>query len=293
MARSMTGYGAGEAEGPSGRLRAELRGVNARFLEVRPRIPGALSPYEADFRRRIGEAFSRGRIDLALSWEASGEPSSPFRLNPGAARAYLTAAERLREELGLAGEIGLVEMLALPGVIEAERTETASEEMRGLALEAVEAALRDMEAMRRAEGDATERDVRARLETLEGLREKVGGRASAIPESVRKKLHERLARLGVDPALDPARLAQEVAYLADRSDIAEELARLGAHLVRGHGTLSKEDEPVGKTLEFLAQEMLREVNTIGSKASDGEIAGWVLEMKKEIERIREQAQNLE
>src|SRR2546426_554176 len=149
----MTGYGAGEAEGPLGRVRGELRGVNARFLEVRARIPQALAPFEADFRRRIGEAFLRGRIDVTLTWEASEGAPAPFGLNTDALRAYLGVATRLREEFGLEGRLGLVEALGLPGVVEIDRPETATPEMRDLALEAIAAALREMDAMRRAEGE--------------------------------------------------------------------------------------------------------------------------------------------
>jgi len=291
--RSMTGYGAGEAEGTLGRARSELRGVNARFLEVRARIPQSLAPFEADFRRRIGEAFLRGRIDLTLSWEASEGAPSPFGLNADAVRAYLEVAKRLREEFGLEGRLEIVETLALPGVVEIDRPEVATSGMRDLALEAIGAALREMDAMRRAEGEATALDIAARLDAIAGLREQILARAEAVPMNAKKKLQERLARLGLDDGLDPARLAQEVAFLADRADIAEELARLSAHLERARETLSRQDEPVGKTLEFLAQELHRETNTIGSKTSDAEISGWVLQMKTEIERIREQVQNLE
>lgn len=289
----MTGFGAGESAGPPGRFRAELRAVNARFLELKPRLPAMLTPYEAELRRMVGDAVRRGRIDLAVSWEPSEGVESSLRVDIEVARAYLEAADRLRGDLLLPGEIGLVQMLSLPGVVEAARSEPASPELKELAFEAVGTALRGMDAMRRAEGEATVVDLTARLEALSGLRRQILSRADAVPSMAQKRLQERLARLGVDPTLDPARLAQEVAYLAERSDIAEELARLDAHLERCRGLLVKEDEPVGKSLEFVAQELHRETNTIGSKTQDADIAGWILEMKTEIERIREQAQNLE
>ena len=293
VARSMTGYGSGESSGARGRFRAELRGINARFLEVRVRVPPMLGPFEADFRRRIGESFHRGRLDLSLVWESVGEAQAPIKLNAGLARAYLEAAERLRKELLLGGELSLLEVLSLPGVIEIVRAETVDTELRDLALLAVTAAVREADGMRRSEGAALTADIAMRLERLAELKGTVAARADAVPASVQKKLQDRLARLGVDAAVDPARLAQEVAYLADRSDIMEELARLDAHLARCGETLAKADEPVGKTLEFLAQELHREVNTIGSKSSDVEISGCVLRMKTEIERVREQVMNLE
>jgi uncharacterized protein (TIGR00255 family) len=289
----MTGFGAGEADGPKGRFRAELRGINSRFLEVRVRVPQMLAPFEADLRRRIGETFSRGRLDLSMTWEPAGESEAPVRLNPAAAKAYLQAGIQLRSALGLHGEIGLVELLALPGVVETVRPESADPELRELALQALDGAVRAADGMRRAEGAATVADILARIERLCALRAKVAARSADVPAAAQRRLQERLARLGLDAQVDPGRLAQEVAYLADRSDIAEELARLEAHFQRCRETLARDAEAVGKTLEFLSQELHRETNTIGSKSGDLEISGWVLEMKAEIERVREQVLNLE
>jgi uncharacterized protein (TIGR00255 family) len=288
----MTGYGAAEAAGPQGRFRVELRGINARFLEVRVRVPATLVPFEADFRRRIGEMFRRGRLDLAVTWEAAPETGTPVRLHAGLAKAYLDAAMELRRDLGLSGELGLAEILALPGVLESADAGPADPALRDQAMKAVDGAAKEVEAMRRAEGLATAQDIGARIEKLAALREAVAACAEEVPSTVRRKLEERLRKLGVEAAVDPSRLAQEVAYLADKSDIMEELARFEAHLARCRSLLVS-DEPVGKTLEFLAQELHRETNTIGSKSSDAGISGHVLEMKTEIERIREQVMNLE
>ena len=293
MARSMTGYGAGEAAGASGCMRAEMRGVNGRFLEIRPRMPSMLISFEPEVRRLVGERVLRGRVDVTLDWQPSPESAPPFRINPQTARAYLDASRRLREELQLKGEMSLVDVLGLPGVVESIRGEEASPEMKDLAVTALGEALAALDAMRTAEGEKTVKDILGRLGTIEGVRTRIAGRADTVPAAAKRRLEERLARLGVETAVDPARLAQEVAYLADRADIAEELMRLGAHIGRSREALGRPREPVGKALEFLAQELHREINTIGSKNVDNEIAGWVLEAKAEIERIREQAQNLE
>jgi uncharacterized protein (TIGR00255 family) len=288
----MTGYGSSESSGARGRFRAELRGINSRFLEVRVRVPPMLVPFEAELRRRLGETFRRGRLDLSVTFEPAPDAAAPVRLHAGLAKAYLDAAMGLRRDLGLTGDLGITEILALPGVLEASGADAADEETHRLAMAAVDAAAREVEGMRRAEGAATAADIGARIEKLAALRESVAARAGEVPLAVKRKLEDRLKKLGIEAAVDPARLAQEVAYLADKADIMEELARFEAHLTRCRSLLAS-DEPVGKTLEFLAQELHRETNTIGSKSTDAGISGYVLEMKTEIERIREQVMNLE
>lgn len=289
----MTGYGAAESTGSLGRFRAEIRGINSRFLEVRVRVPAQLAPFEADFKKRISESFRRGRLDLVLNWEAADDARAPVALNTAVARAYIEAADHLRRDLGLQGDLDVAEILKLPGVAETARSEVADPALRDQSLVAIDAAIRDAAAMRQAEGEAIGADIRARVEAVSKLKGEIASRATSVPGAAKRRLEERLARLGVDASLDPARLAQEVAYLADRSDIAEELARLDAHVDRCRSVLGKDDQPAGKTLEFLAQELHREANTIGSKSSDVAMTGLVLDLKTEIERIREQVLNLE
>jgi len=292
MPHSMTGYGAAESSGSKGRFRAELRGINSRFLEVRVRVPAMLVPFESELRKRLGEIFRRGRLDLSVTFEPAPEAAAPVRLHAGVAKAYLDAAMGLRRDLGLNGDLGVVDLLGLPGVLETTGADIADEETHRLAMRAVDAAAKEVESMRLAEGAATVADICARIDRLAALRESVAARAGEVPLAVKRKLEERLRKLGLEASVDPMRLAQEVAYLADKADIMEELARYEAHLTRCR-TLLGSDEPVGKTLEFLAQELHRETNTIGSKSSDAAISGYVLEMKTEIERIREQVMNLE
>lgn len=289
----MTGYGSAESAGPWGRFRAELRGINSRFLEVRVRAPVALAPYEADFRKRISESFRRGRLDLVLTWEPTDDARTPVALNTAVARAYMEAADRLRQELRVGGDLDVADILKFPGVAETMRSEVADPAMRDQTFAAIDAAIRDAAEMRQAEGAALGTDIQARIDNVAALKEQIAARAALVPAAARKKLEERLARLGVDPSFDPIRLAQEVAYLADKSDIAEELTRLEAHVDRCRLVLSRDDQPAGKILEFLAQELHREANTIGSKSSDVAISGLVLDLKTEIERIREQVLNLE
>jgi uncharacterized protein (TIGR00255 family) len=290
----MTGFGSGESRRDGIRAIVEIRSVNARFFEARLRLPAEALPLEVEVRRKVSEVVRRGKVDLTASFEAEALPGVRLRVNRGLAAEYLHAAEQLRQEFHLDGAVGLPQLLAVPGLMEIERSESAMDPgFATILMEALEAALQSHDGARRVEGNQLGADLDRHLEEVDRLRSEIAERAGSAVVAAKKKLEERLRKLVSDAPLDPGRLEQEVAFLADRSDITEELVRLGAHLDSGRALLRDESEPAGKKLEFLLQELGRETNTLGSKGADLEISRRVLAMKAALEKMREQAQNVE
>lgn len=294
MIRSMSGYGRGEAEGESIRIGFEARAVNHRFCRVTVHMPSELSFFEAPARHIVHDIVQRGKVDLTatvtriLTTEA-------IRVNRELAGSYVRALRELGTDLGLAGDLDLDTLAGLPGVIATPESTTLDPESDAEVAEAaLRAALESFDQMRRTEGEHLRDDLVARFQIISGEVGSIEAMATDMPRRYRDQLAARVAALceEVEGQLDPARLAQEVAYYADRSDITEELVRLRSHLAKGEELLA-EGGAVGRSLEFLIQELHREINTIGSKAKATEIADIVLEMKSELERIREQVQNIE
>jgi uncharacterized protein (TIGR00255 family) len=292
MIRSMTGYGKAELETASGRFVVEIRSVNHRYGEIGVKLPRLLYPFENDVKRQVGDRLKRGKIDVLIQYEPPETAAALPRLNLEVARAYAESLAALRDGLGLAGDIPLSLIAAQRDVLVSTAVDDLPEGI-GEDLTAVVALATDRhETMRQAEGEMLRQDFLARRQTLEGFLQQVRERAPHISRELAEKIRERLAQLLGDQSLDPARLAQEVALLADRCDISEELVRLGSHLAQFDQMMSVA-EPVGRKLDFLMQEMNREVNTIGSKANDAPLAQLVIDLKAELEKIREQVQNIE
>ena len=290
----MTGFGAGEARRDGLAARVEIRSVNARFLEVRLRLPAAAQPLESDLRRRVSDVVRRGKVDLTATLDSEEPTGVRLKVNTAVASEFLAAAERLRDFLRVEGTLGLPQLLAVPGVVEVDRAEPGGDPVEVEALlEALEAALRAHDAARASEGAQLQAELEGRLEEVDRLRAEILDRAGTSVIAARQKLEDRLRRLAPEAPLDPGRLEQEVALLADRSDITEELVRLAAHVESGRQLLRDGSEPAGKKLEFLLQELGRETNTIGSKGADLEISRRILAMKSALEKMREQAQNVE
>ena len=293
MIRSMTGYGRGDVRSESGTISIEMRSVNNRYLDVQVKLPRILNPLETRVRKSVQEGISRGRVDVFIA--RSGADASPFRFTVDHQRAqqYLDALSELKERYSLPGEADLALMSALPDIIGKEEI---TEDLEGLwewlsgGLGQAVGALRSM---REQEGVALARDISSRLDTLESLIGMVRERAPMTVEQARKRMVDALEKMLKDPP-DPVRIAQEIAILAERTDVTEEITRLGSHIgqframMQGSGA-----EPVGRKLDFLIQEMGREVNTIASKALDAETSLQVVNMKAELEKIREQVQNIE
>lgn len=291
MIKSMTGYGKGEANGPAGRCVVEIRTVNHRYGEVTVKLPRSFLAYEHDLRKAAGSRIKRGKADLFVQWEEAAGAAQVPPVNLAAARGYQAAFLELARELRLSPEIPLSLIVGQRNVLQ----EAAGEEQPDLlpqVLQAVQAALDAHDTMRLREGEALERDLRERRQGLAELVVQVTERAPLVVEEYQVKLQQRLVKLLNDTELDPQRLALEVALMADRCDVTEELVRLQSHFVQFDEALALA-EPVGRKLDFLMQELNREVNTIGSKANDATVTALVVQLKAELERMREQVQNIE
>jgi len=298
MIRSMTGYSRVEAEEAGFALTVSIRGTNHRFLDPQLRLPSRLEALEPLVRGLLKERISRGHVEIYVA--LTGWGSTELEIDRKLLAAYLKGYQTLKQEFGAAAEPDLMALLHVPGLLVTGNGEMAPEqaELIGKLLgRAVEQALAKLNEMRAREGESLERDVLSRLTRLEALRLSVSQLAEKAPQYYKQRLEGRIRELAAGVEMDSARLAQEVAYLASRSDIAEELTRFQSHLDQVRQLLGETSE-VGKKLDFLLQEMNREANTLLSKTTDVpevglEITRQAIEMKTEIEKLREQAQNIE
>jgi uncharacterized protein (TIGR00255 family) len=288
----MTGFGQGRGTSGGETLNVDVRSVNGKFCEVKTHLPRELASLEPELVRRIKARVARGMLDVHVRREGDSGRALLPRADVALAAAYVKALRELKSELHLAGEPSVSDVAQLEGVIslrEAPADLAAAAAALHLALDA---ALDAHDLMRRREGDALQKDLETRLATVEKASLEVARLAPASVEAVRDRLTARIADLTRGAAPDPQRIAQEVAFFADRTDVAEELTRLASHLVQLRALLVQ-DAPAGRRLEFLLQEVNREVNTIGSKSQHVGISAQVVEVKAELERIREQIQNVE
>jgi uncharacterized protein (TIGR00255 family) len=294
MIHSMTGYGRAEATGSGTILTVECRSVNHRHLDVSLKLPRLLTGFEPDARRLIQSALQRGRIDISVTViPVEGAVLNPLTINLAVAKEYADAASQLSVALELKEGPSLAWVMAQSGVlIRAEQPALSEQECWPLLEKALSAALAELAEHRKTEGAALARELTGLGSALAGHVDSVAQRAPVAVERRAARLRERMQAMLAGNALDPARLATEVAVWADKTDVSEELARLRAHLSQLAALLAG-DGPVGRTLDFLIQEIHREVNTIGSKADDLEISQAVIAAKSTLEKMREQVQNLE
>ena len=294
MIRSMTGYGRAEAMGARTILTVECRSVNHRHLDVSLKLPRVLASFESDARRLVQAAVPRGRVDVSAAvTTAEGTVLNPMSVNVAQAREYADAARKLADALDLSDGPSLGWVMGQPGVLtREEQTPLSAEEAWPLLEKALAGALALLVERRETEGAALARELAGLQATLADHVDTVARRAPAAVERRAARLRERMQAMLGDAPVDAARLAAEVAVWADRTDVSEELARLRAHLAQ-LGTLLAGHEPVGRTLDFLIQEINREVNPIGSKADDLEISQTVIAAKATLEKMREQVQNIE
>ena len=292
MIRSMTGFGSSELERSGQRLTAEIRSVNHRFCEVSMRGPKVALAFEDQVRQLIQERFSRGKFNLTITWVGAGDQGEVLKLNEAVAQRYVDLMSQLKMRFKLAGEVDVSTVAALPDLFTWEHTAMSDEESWSLVKAVVEKACDNMNLMKDREGKALTRDFDGRLAAIRKQLDTVSERAPLRPQEAKERLVARIKPLLDDVEMDPIRIAQEVALLADRLDCTEECVRLAAHLDQFRH-LIENTELAGRKLNFLLQEMNREANTIGSKANDVEIGRAVIVMKEEIERIREQVQNVE
>lgn len=291
MIRSMTGFGAGRGTHGDEGAEVEIRSVNHKFCEVKVRLPREWLPLETEIVRQVKDRLARGGIEVGIRRSAMRGALVP-RVDEALAAEYAAAFGALRARLGLSDEVTLGEILAAEGVVGLDQRDVDLPAARAALSTALDEALGSLITMREQEGEALTRDLSRRLGVLEELVQRVEMLAPQRIEHYRQRLIERVAELTNGVAVDPARLVTEVALLADRLDVSEELTRLRSHFAQMRALIAG-SEPAGRKLDFLVQEMNREANTIGSKAQSAEIATAVVSLKAEIERMREQVQNLE
>ena len=290
--RSMTGYGRGEFSRDGSKVVIEIRSVNRRQAEVNLRLPREFEPLETRFREAIHPAFARGRLDLAASLERP-ETAVQARVNQALALTYAAQFEALRQKLKLTQEISLELLARCPGVLESPQTESDPEALWPLIQPALEQALKSFNEMRDREGDHLANDLSERVDCLRQAHQRIRTQAPEVLRRYREQLLQRIRTAGLDGiSTEDERVLKEVVLFSDRSDISEEVARLESHFAQFE-TCKKASEAVGRKLDFLAQEMNREINTISSKANDALISADVVLLKTELERFREQAQNVE
>jgi uncharacterized protein (TIGR00255 family) len=287
----MTGFGTGHAADDAWSVHVEVRSVNAKTLDVKLRLPREIASREASTQAAIRGRAKRGRVELAAELRRGAGAVIAPRINAPLARGYLQALRALESDLGLGSQVNLQMILGAPGVVELPEPE-GDEALLGLFDAALESALRELDQMREREGQALEAELSRLLgEVTSGI----GEIDAAVPQAAAQRaarLEARLLELTSGLGIDPLRLAQEIAVLVDRSDITEELARAGSHLEQLRATFDSA-EPAGRRGDFLLQEIHREVNTIGAKASNARISHLVVDLKTKLERLREQIQNVE
>ena len=292
MIHSMTGFGRKQAPWQEGTITVEVRSVNHRFLEVSCRLPRTLATLEEIFKKAVQQRCTRGRVDLTVTIQGTKGRSGTVALDHALAKQYHHALRALKASLKLSGPIDVALIAGLRDVVSVSDQPPEEPELARMVQQLANKALDDLHAMRKQEGLALAKDMQKRVETMKDYRSAVASRSPIVVQETFERMKERIAKLlGTDPP-DLPRLHQELAVYADRGDITEEIVRLDSHMLQFEQQLNRA-ESVGKTLEFLLQEMGREVNTIGSKANDAAIAGHVIHMKAELERIREQVQNVE
>lgn len=291
--KSMTGFGRGETGGDDFAVTVEIKTVNNRFLDVNLRLSGELQPIEADLKNIISKRLSRGRVEVNLQYERTSDVA--YEINRPLVSGYISALRELQEAFGLEGEPDLNNIARLPNALQTKKDDLSEEFLEGVR-RAFDVALDDLEEMREAEGAALKNDLASLLDNIERqlplIEEEAGGVSAEYYERLQKKVEKLLSKSDAQIEIDQARLAQEVAYLADKSDISEEIARLKSHIEQFR-SIMEEEGAIGKRLDFLTQEFNREANTIASKTQNLKIKEAALVIKAEIEKIREQVQNVE
>jgi uncharacterized protein (TIGR00255 family) len=292
MIASMTGYGRGEATVGGYESVVEIKSVNSRYCEISLRSPKSLNEREGDINRIIKEAFSRGRISAFVTVTDPTPESVPYRVNPAAVRSYRTLLDEIRREAGIEEPVRLEHIIKYPDVLEADHVEENLDAIWQATEQALQAACKGMQTMRLQEGAALRSELEERLAGIETKLREVERLSPIRVTSSAERMRERLTELIEEGRIDRERIEFEMAMLADKLDVREECVRLDSHLVQFREAIAS-GEPVGRKLNFLSQEMNREINTIGSKSNDADMAHLVVGMKEELEKIKEQVENVE
>lgn len=293
---SMTGFGRAESLSDLGAVTIEIKSVNHRFLEPRLFLPRDLASLELPLLRIVKQRLTRGKVDVSIRWQPSPTYTPKASFNAPLVERYATEVRAIAETLGLSEPVRLDYLLSLPGVQQTDSPRLDDTEILGQLSATLEQAIETLQAERRREGLSLEGDLLARLETLRASKRDIDARGGEVLDAYRAKLAKKAVEWAQSAsiAIDAGRLETEVLMFAERSDITEESVRLEMHIDAFRDALSKPDlPPQGKSMDFLSQELLRETNTIASKSRDCAIASTVISMKNEIEKIREQAMNIE
>jgi uncharacterized protein (TIGR00255 family) len=293
MLKSMTGFSRYENQSEDLTCKVEIRSVNNRFIEINTRLPKSLAPLELPLKKMVKTKCARGSFDISIAIEKNGDSEAGLEVNPNLplATEYLKAFKEIQDGLGLKGEIDINTILSQRDVVKSElkKVEFSCEE---IVMQSVDRALTDLIKMREDEGKNLEKDILNQISSIETLRKSIAAKQFITIQKFQEKLNEKIKILTSGIEIDPARIAQESALLADRCDVTEEIVRLKSHLEQ-FNILIVSNDPQGRKLEFLTQEINREVNTTGSKTIDLEVSSAVIEMKSCLEKIREQLANIE
>ena len=289
----MTGFSRYENQSEDLTCKVEIRSVNNRFIDINTRLPKSLAPLELPLKKMVKTKCARGSFDISIAIEKNGDSEAGLEVNPNLhlATEYLKAFKEIQDGLGLKGEIDINTILSQRDVVKSElkKVEFSCEE---IVMKSVDRALTDLIKMREDEGRNLEKDILNQISSIETLRKSIAAKQSITIQKFQDKLNEKIQILTSGIEIDPARIAQESALLADRCDVTEEIVRLKSHLDQ-FNILVASNDPQGRKLEFLTQEINREVNTTGSKTIDLEVSRAVIEMKSCLEKIREQLANIE
>lgn len=292
MLKSMTGFGAGAAEDDSYRVLIEVKSVNQRYLEIGFHMPHKIDAFAEGMKKKIKEYVSRGKLDVNVSLTEKKDKTQSVRVDKNLAIAYHKALNELSDLLHLPRPDDITQVAAFPDIIKVEDNEESFEGLGAVLAEAMDEALRNLTHMREEEGANLKQDFIDRLERMENMVEKIAGLAPQIVAAYRERLQKTLGELLSAEEIDQNRIIQETAIYSDRVNFTEEMVRLKSHFAQFRKILES-NEPVGRKLDFLIQEMNREINTTASKANNAEAAQIVVDVKSEIEKLREQIQNLE
>ena len=292
MIKSMTGYGRVVALLDGRNIVVEAKSVNHRFLEISLRTPSALFPLEMEYKKKIGERFKRGRVDVSIRLEGEGADTSKVNLNLEIAHNYFDVLNRLKDEFHFQEPITLKSLTGFRDIFSPPSETQLSPDFLNEVEKTLQETLSMLGNMRQDEGMALYSDMQMRLKLITEIMETIRLRAPQVVLEYQKRLADKIKEFNAGLAIDDARLAQEVAIMADRCDITEELVRMQSHISQFEALLQSEDAE-GKKIDFLLQEMNREINTIGSKSNDAGITRQVIEAKSELGKVREQAQNIE
>jgi uncharacterized protein (TIGR00255 family) len=290
--KSMTGFGEGTASAAGIRVVVEISSVNRKQLDIHVSLPRNLVTLDAQVQQLIRSEFTRGRVSGIVRVDATEGFAGSVKVDEKLAAQYVEGIRKTARKLKLADDLGAESIARLAGVVTVDQDNLDADHVTTVLEKAMMTALRGLAKMRLAEGKVLAADLRERLALLENAAQSIGQLASGVVAGYREKLFLRLKEAGLDDLAGDERIVKEIALFADRCDISEELVRLKSHLTQARGLL-RSSEPAGRTLDFLCQELFREINTVGSKANEIEITRHVVAFKTELERIREQVQNIE